>query len=203
MRMKMQPVILLLTVSLIASTLVACVGINKTSQNIAIYDFGLSVPSESNQTNTLKVLLEEPAAVESLNHNKIRYRLNYQNPSRVFFYTESRWAGLPTELFSSKLSKIVNLTKTPMNCSLKLKIEAFDQVFQTVATSEGIVQLSALVVEKKSQKIISSQLITESVTSLSPNAQGGTAALQQASENALKKVITWGNMIADNSELCR
>ncbi|MDO9205307.1 hypothetical protein [Methylotenera sp.] len=199
----MQPVILLLTVSLIASTLVACVGINKTSQNIAIYDFGLSVPSESNQTNTLKVLLEEPAAVESLNHNKIRYRLNYQNPSRVFFYTESRWAGLPTELFSSKLSKIVNLTKTPMNCSLKLKIEAFDQVFQTVATSEGIVQLSALVVEKKSQKIISSQLITESVTSLSPNAQGGTAALQQASENALKKVITWGNMIADNSELCR
>ncbi|MDO9393842.1 MAG: hypothetical protein Q7T42_07720 [Methylotenera sp.] len=199
----MQPVILLLTVSLIASTLVACVGINKTSQNIAIYDFGLSVPSESNQTNTLKVLLEEPAAVESLNHNKIRYRLNYQNPSRVFFYTESRWAGLPTELFSSKLSKIVNLTKTPMNCSLKLKIEAFDQVFQTVATSEGIVQLSALVVEKKSKKIISSQLITESVTSLSPNAQGGTAALQQASENALKKVITWGNMIADNSELCR
>ncbi|MDP2231073.1 hypothetical protein [Methylotenera sp.] len=199
----MQPVILLLTVSLIASTLVACVGINKTSQNIAIYDFGLSVPSESNQTNTLKVLLEEPAAVESLNHNKIRYRLNYQNPSRVFFYTESRWAGLPTELFSSKLSKIVNLTKTPMNCSLKLKIEAFDQVFQTVATSEGIVQLSALVVEKKSKKIISSQLITESVTSPSPNAQGGTAALQQASENALKKVITWGNMIADNSELCR
>ncbi|MDZ4211226.1 MAG: hypothetical protein U1C59_05890, partial [Methylotenera sp.] len=67
----MQPVILLLTGSLIASTLVACVGINKTSQNIAIYDFGLSVPSESNQTNTLKVLLEEPAAVESLNHNKI------------------------------------------------------------------------------------------------------------------------------------
>ncbi|MDP2072318.1 hypothetical protein [Methylotenera sp.] len=199
----MQPVILLLTGSLIASTLVACVGINKTSQNIAVYDFGLSVPSESNQQITLKILLEEPVAAESLNHNKIRYRLNYQNPSRVFFYTESRWAGLPTELFSSKLSKIVNLTKTPMNCSLKLKIEAFDQVFQTVATSEGIVQLSALVVEKKSKKIISSQLITESVTSLSPNAQGGTAALQQASENALKKVITWGNMIADNSELCR
>jgi ABC-type uncharacterized transport system auxiliary subunit len=98
---------------------------------------------------------------------------------------------------------MVNLTKTPMNCSLKLKIEAFDHVFQTVATSEGIVQLSALVIEKKSKKIISSQLITQSVTSLSPNAQGGTAALQQASENALKKAFDWGNMIADNSELCQ
>jgi cholesterol transport system auxiliary component len=199
----MQPVILLLTGSLIASTLVACVGINKTSQNMAVYDFGLPVPSESNQQITLKILLEEPVAAESLNHNKIRYRLNYQSPSRVFFYTESRWAGSPSELFSSKLSKMVNLTKTPMNCSLKLKIEAFDHVFQTVATSEGIVQLSALVIEKKSKKIISSQLITQSVTSLSPNAQGGTAALQQASENALKKAFDWGNMIADNSELCQ
>lgn len=199
----MQPVILLLTGSLIACTLVACVGINKTNQNIAVYDFGLSVPSESNQQITLKVLLEEPVAVESLNHNKIRYRLNYQNPSRIFFYTESRWAGSPSELLSSKLSKMVNLTKTPMNCSLKLKIETFDQVFQTVVTSEGIVQLSALVVEKKSQKIISSQLITESVTSLLPNAQGGTAALQQASENALNKAINWGNIIADNSKLCQ
>ncbi|MDP1766157.1 MAG: hypothetical protein Q8K83_04570 [Methylotenera sp.] len=199
----MQPIILLLTGSLIVSTLVACVGINKTNQNIAVYDFGLSVPSENNQQITLKILLEEPVAAESLNHHKIRYRMNYQNPSRVFFYTESRWAGLPTELFSSKLSKMVNLTKTPMNCSLKLKIEAFDHVFQTVATSDGIVQLGALVVEKKSQKIISSQLFTESVTSLSPNAQGGTAALQQASENALKKAINWGNMIADNSGLCQ
>ncbi len=199
----MQPNILLLTSSLIISTLAACVPINKTKQNTAVYDFGLSVPSESNQQITLKILLEEPVVAESLNHNKIRYRLNYQNPSRVFYYTESRWAATPSELFSSKLSKMVNLTNNPTNCSLKIKIEAFDHVFQTAATSDGIVQLSALVVERKSKKIVSSQLITESVTSPSPNAQGGTVALQRAGENALKKVINWGNMIADNSELCQ
>ena len=90
-----------------------------------------------------------------------------------------------------------------MNCSLELKIEAFDHVFQTTTVSEGIVQLSALLVEKKSRKVISSQLITESAASASPNAQGGTAALHQASENALKKVIQWGNMVADNSALCQ
>ena len=90
-----------------------------------------------------------------------------------------------------------------MNCSLELKIEAFDHVFQTATASEGVVQLSALLVEKKSRKVISSQLITESAASASPNAQGGTAALRQASENALKKVIHWGNMIADNSALCQ
>jgi len=199
----MRPIILLLTGSLIVSTLAACVGINKTKQNIAVYDFGLSVSSESSQQITSKILWEEPVAAESLNHNKIRYRLNYQNPSRVYFYAESRWAATPPELFSSKLSQMVNVTKTPMNCSLKLKIEAFDQVFTTESDSEGVVQLSALLVEKKSKKIISSQLIPESVTSLIPNAQGGTAALRQASEIALKKAINWGNVTAESNTLCQ
>jgi len=203
MRVRMQPIILVLTSSLFISTLAACVGINKTKQNIAVYDFGLSVPSESNQQITSKIILEEPVSTASLNHNKIRYRLNYQNPSRIFFYTESHWSATPSELFSNMLSKMVKVEKNPMACSLKLKIESFDQVFQTPSSSEGFVQLSVFLIEKKSQKVISSQLITESVTSTSANAQGGTVALKQASENTLKKVINWGNMIADNNELCQ
>jgi ABC-type uncharacterized transport system auxiliary subunit len=199
----MRPIIFLITIVLIISILAACVGINKTKQNIAVYDFGLSVPSQNNQQITSKLLIEVPVAAESLNQNKIRYRLNYQDPSRVFFYRESRWAETPLELFLSKLSKMVNLSKTPKNCSLKLKIEAFDHVFKTADASEGIVQLSATVIDKKTQKIISGQLISESVMSQTPNAQGGTAALSQAVESSLKKAIDWGNMMADNSELCQ
>ncbi len=199
----MRSIILLLTSSLFISSLAACIGINKTKQNIAVYDFGLSGPKESNQQINSKIKLEEPVSTASLNHNKIRYRLNYQNPSQIFFYTRSRWATTPSELFSNMLSKTVNVAKNPMSCSLKLKIEAFDQVFQTPSASEGFVQLSVFLIEKKSQKVISSQLFTESVTSTSPNAEGGIVALQQASENTLKKVINWGNMIADNSELCQ
>ena len=199
----MRPAILLLSIGLIISTLNACVNLNKTKLNMAVYDFGLSIPTESSQQLTLKILLNEPVAAESLNHNKIRYRLNYQNPLRVFYYSESRWAATPSELLSSKLSQMVNLPKNSMPCSLKLEIVAFDHVFQTPSASEGFVQLSVSLIEKKSKTMISSQLITESVTSTSPNAQGGAVALQQASENALKKVINWGNMMADNSELCR
>lgn len=199
----MRHIILPLASSLIISTLTACVGINKPQYNTTVYDLGLSVPSEGNQQITSKILLEKPFAAESLNHNKIRYRLNYQSPLRVFFYTESRWIATPSELFASKLNTLVILNNNPMNCSLKLKIETFDQVFQNETTSEGIVQLSALLVEKKSQRIISSQLITESVPASTPNAQGGVAALQKASENALKKAINWGNVTAENNKLCQ
>lgn len=199
----MRHFILLLASGLLVSILTACVGINKARQNTSIYDFGLSVSSESNQQIASKIMFEQPLAAESLNHNKIRYRLNYQDPLRIFFYAESRWAATPSELLAGMLSKMVNLTNTPMNCSLELKIEAFDHVFQTTTASEGVVQLSALLVEKKSRKVISSQLITDSAASASPNAQGGTAALYQASENALKKAIQWGNMVADISALCQ
>jgi cholesterol transport system auxiliary component len=199
----MRPIILLIITSLFICTLVACVDIKTTKQNIAIYDFGLSGSFNSSQQITSKLLLETPVAEVSLNQNKIRYRLNYQNPSRVFFYTESHWAATPIELLSSKLSKMINLTQTPKICSLKLKIEAFDHVFQTTTASEGIVQLSALVVERKTKKIISSQNFTESALSLTPNAQGGTTAISQAVESSLRKVIDWGNMIADNSERCQ
>ena len=166
----MRHFILLLASGLLLSNLAACVGMNKARQTTNIYDFGLSVTSEINQQIASKILFEQPVAAESLNHNKIRYRLNYQDPLRVFFYAESRWAATPSELLSSKLTKMVNLTNKPMNCSLELKIEAFDHVFQTATASEGIVQLSALLVEKKSRKVISSQLITESAASASPNA---------------------------------
>jgi cholesterol transport system auxiliary component len=180
----------------------ACVSVNKTKQNLEVYDFGLFVPNESNQQITSKILLEKLVVADALNINKIRYRLNYQNPSRVFYYTESRWATTPSELLWSKASQIINYTKIPINCSLKLRVEAFDHVFQTTADSDGVVQLRAFVIEKNSQKIIRSQLITEKVTSVSPNAQGGTAALQLASEAVLKKAVEWGNMTLDESELC-
>jgi cholesterol transport system auxiliary component len=194
---------LITTISIFICSITACVGLDKTKQNLAVYDFGLPIQNEINQKITSKIQLETPIAVESLNHNKILYRLNYQNPLRIFFYTESRWAVTPAELLTSNISKMVNLIKTSSNCSLQLKVEAFDQVFQTITSSEGVVQLSASIIEKKSKRIITSQLITERVTSLSPNAPGGTAALRLASENALKIAIEWGNTIADKNEYCQ
>ncbi len=154
MKIRMQPTILLLSISLIISTLAACVSINKTKQNMAVYDFGLSIPNESDQQIISKIFLDEPVAVESLKHNKVRYRLNYQNPLRVFYYAESRWAATPSELLPIKQSSMGYLTNAPMNFRVNRKIEAFDHVFQTAATSSGIVQLSALVIEKKIKKTI-------------------------------------------------
>jgi cholesterol transport system auxiliary component len=202
MKIISPKLLLILFGALIASSLTACVSVNKTKQSLVIYDFGLSVSSESNKQITSTMLLEKPVAADAINHHKLRYRLNYQNPSRIFFYTESRWATSPSELLSSKISQMVNFANAPTNCHLKLKIEAFDHVFQTATDSFGVVQLSAVVIEKSTQKTIANQLITEEVISTSSNAQGGAMAIQSASEAALKKAIEWGNMVLDSNERC-
>lgn len=186
----------------ISGIIAACAGINKTTQNMATYDFGLSNSSESNQLITSKIPLDGITAAEGINHNRIRYRLNYVNPSRVFFYSESRWMGTPSELLIGKLSALTSAAGQPANCSLKLKIEAFDHVFESANISQGIVQLNVTLIEKKSKRIISNQLISESAAAASPNAQGGTTALQTASENALVKAINWGNSKMAQSGIC-
>lgn len=199
----MRHFILLLSSCLAIGILTACVGVNNSRQNTSYYDFGLPNSDSRVEKITSKILIQDPLATESLNHNKIRYRLNYQNPTRVFFYGESRWTSTPPALLAGKLRTMVNVAKNPLNCSLKLKIEAFDHVFQTASASEGVVQLSALVVEQKTRAIVASQLITERAVASAPTAQGGVAALRQASETALIKAVEWGNIAAENSALCR
>jgi ABC-type uncharacterized transport system auxiliary subunit len=210
MRKDMRHFILLI----ICLSLSACIGVNKTRQNMIVYDFGLTVPGKNQQLITLKIPVEEISTAEALNHSKMRYRLNYQNPARIFSYSESRWASTPSELLASRLSTLSSLAPlandTPLqnpnnksaNCSLKLKIETFDHVFQSASISEGIVQLNASLIEKKSKQIITNQLITASVSSATPDAQGGAGALQKASENALRAALNWGNMMSEKNNLC-
>lgn len=195
--------LVILTASLIALTLTSCVSVNASKQNFVLFDFGLSASDEIHQPVMSKIMLKEPIVAEALNHHKIRYRLNYNNPSRVYFYAKSRWAAAPQELLMSKASQIISYeTALPSKCSLQLKIEAFDHVFSTVEISYGVIQLNAHVRDKRTYQIIASHLFSESVISSTADAQGGTAALEQASEIALRKIIMWSNKVLDNNEQC-
>ena len=197
----------LLFLSLLAGSLSACMG-GKTKPSPAIYDFGLTPAAETMAARDIKVQetkvqMDEVTAAESLNSNRIRYRLNYQNPARVFSYTESRWAALPTELLSAKIRASSKTTPSNQaNCGLKLQLEAFDHVFDSETASHGVIQLSVSLNDKKAQKIIASQQIEESAAAYTPDAKGGVAALNQASTTAIAKALDWGNVMAEKSAAC-
>jgi len=190
-----------LTLMLLLTALVACAGPGKTVQNIAVYDFGL--PAETGQSLVAKVAVDEVTAADAINHQQIRYRLNYDNPSRVYSYTESRWAATPAELLTGRLASLIQQdTKLPA-CALKLKVEVFDHVFSSPTASAGVVQLSALLWDKKSRKVVATQAIAASEVALTANAQGGTKALALASENAMLKAVAWANAEVEKNAACQ
>lgn len=190
----------LLLLSLLAGSLPACVG-GKPKPSPAVYDFGLISAKDATTMPETKVQIDHVTAAESLNSNRIRYRLNYQNPARVFSYTESRWAALPAELLSAKLRAS---SKTILaNCSLKLQVEAFDQVFDSETASHGVIQLGAILSDTRTRAVIAKERFEETAVAPTPDAKGGVAALNQASSAAISKVLNWGNAAAEKSEACR
>jgi ABC-type uncharacterized transport system auxiliary subunit len=194
MGLMMRHLIFLLALSL----LTGCLGGVKVKPAHAVYDFGLEPSAESSIADT-PVRIETISAVDPLNSNRIRYRLNYQNPAQVLSYTESRWAAQPADL----LSAMAGTSTSQSPCMLQLQLMAFDQVFDNPASSYGIVQMNAVLKDKKTRKVVSHRKIQEQIAAPSADAKGGVAALKQASSIALDKALNWGNEAAASRDICR
>lgn len=87
------------------SLLTGCLAANKANPDQAVYDFGLNAETVSINAN---VDIGKITAVDAIDHRRIRYRLNYQNPIQVFTYTQSRWASSPAELLAARVRSMVN-----------------------------------------------------------------------------------------------
>ena len=185
--------------------LVACVGSSAVKRPIAVYDFGLAGTgdAETGQRILARVDVESVTAAEALNYQQMRYRLAYENPARVFFYTENRWASPPAELVSNKLNGLLETDKGALNCSLKLRLDIFDQVFSSPVASEGVVQMNAVLVDKKTRRTLATHLASARATANTQNAQGGADALARATSTALLNAINWANDEAAKNQACQ
>jgi cholesterol transport system auxiliary component len=193
-----------LFILIIAVVLAGCLGGGKPKPSPAIYDFGLDSASDKSSLPESRLPLDEISANPSLDSDHMRYRLAYQNPAQVFTYAESRWVAPPAELLSHKLRAMSGAAApTQQNCILQLKLEAFDHVFESKTASHGVVQISAALLASKTHQVILRKQIEQSVAANSQDAQGGVAALNTASTEALTQALQWGNEAAEASTFCK
>lgn len=182
-------------------TLNACSGVGKIKPSAAIYDFGLLTNTSTPETASL-VLVNPITSPDNLSNNRIHYRLNYENPSQVFTYAESRWANSPADLLTQKLQSLVG-TPSLLGCHLNLQLLAFDHVFDTLKDSTGIAQLSASIINSKSHTLIATQQFQSQIQAELAEAKGGVKALNQAGSDVLKQAITWSNQVTNSNTSCR
>lgn len=190
-----------LFILLLVTLLGGCVGI-KARPSQAVYDFGLTGASANEPQTASQFLIEGISTLESLNSNRIRYRLNYENTARVYSYTESRWLAPPAELLTHRLRFFVSAEPGPQSCTLKMQLAAFEHVFDSLTTSKGVVIIFAELVNTKTRKPVMSQRIEESVAAQSQDAKGGVAALKNAGDKALINTLVWGKSAVAASAAC-
>ena len=189
-----------LIIVLIIACLTSCVGVgNKTASPIAIYDFGLS--EKQAKFNSLVPILDI-ASIEPMNSTHIRYRLNHENPSRVFNYTESRWSTTPAELLTQLLKTHADKPSL-LSCHLSIELDAFDHVYDSLNSSHGVALMRVTLQQKKTRVVLATQTFQQQVAASLHNSQGGVAALNHAGLEVLNQAIAWSNQQALNAGVCQ
>lgn len=172
-----------------ALTLSACGSLPKSGPQAALYDFGLEDAPAAVVLPSVRLGFVRPAP--GLEGSEMRYRLAYKNSAQVLAYTESRWVAPPDRLLQRRMENKLR-TVGVAQCALNVSVETFDQVFDAPNASRGVVQLRATLTKGIGRQAVveATQVATER-TATNPDAQGGVAALQSASSDAITKLLEW------------
>jgi len=130
----------------------------------AVYDFGLQPPAGVPAASAISgqpqpwasLLVAEVAAPAWLDSQAIQYRLAYHDSAQTHSYANSRWAAAPAALLTQRIrSRIAAVTHSGVvsagdgvraDYALRLELEEFAQVFDTVEQSRAVVRLRASLV---------------------------------------------------------
>lgn len=183
------------SMTLLALLLLAgCSGLPKARQQAALYDFGLAPPS-TRAAAPLRLRTAEVVPSPGLAGSELRYRLAHRNPSQVHFFTESRWVAPPSRLLDRRLQQHLIVDRSAQ-CSLRVVVETFDQIFDTPASSRGVVQLRATIIAGAGREAKTHALLAlAEKTAESADAGGGVAALTEAADESLGRILEWSRSL--------
>lgn len=169
------------------------------------YDFGLPPATLADSQSAIKPVnsklilavadVQAPRRLESL---YLYYRLAYTDVQASKPYANSRWAMPPPQLITSRLkdrlaqdANVLSSNDVAADMSLRLELETFDQIFDTPASSKGVVRLRASLLHDR--KLVAQQLFSSEQPAKTADAVGGVHALTLATDTVLNEVAAWVN----------
>lgn len=169
--------------------LAGCSSLPTAGPQAALYDFGIDAPSAEAAASQLRLVRVDAAA--GLAGSEMRYRLAYQNPARVFFYTESHWVAPPAKLLARHFQQRLAHGNSAQ-CALSITVETFEQVFDAPDSSRGVVRLNARLSMGDGRQARAHLLqVTAEHAAPSADARGGVAALIAAADAGFTRILDW------------
>lgn len=176
---------------------------------VAVYDFGLQPPADVSAASVISgrpqplasLLVAESTAPAWLDSQAIQYRLAYHDPAQTHSYANSRWAAAPAALLSQRIrSRIAAVTHNGVvstidgvrvDYALRLELEEFAQVFDTVEQSRAVVRLRASLIERGTRTLLAQRSFSVEQAAPTANATGAVRALTEASDRLTGDLIDW------------
>ena len=199
---------------LAALLLGACSALPDKPTRAALYDFGpgpLTIAPSSRQAALAPLALADiSTAGGALDNQAVLYRLAYADAQQLRPYSQARWSMPPAQLVRQRLRETLsrdravlnagegaalnrNASQGPLPRVLKLELEEFSHLFDSPASSVGLIRLRATLVENTpgGEKLLAQRNFSIQRPALSADAPGGVRALTAATDAAIEELALW------------
>ncbi|MGQ7939804.1 ABC-type transport auxiliary lipoprotein family protein [Paraburkholderia sp. D1E] len=159
------------------------------------YDLGPPNPAASAGTlPAVKVL--DVSAPDTLESDKLIYRLSYADAQQTASYANSHWTMAPSQLLTQRLRSALSSRGTVLTGAdgvrapvLKVDLSEFEQVFDSQSESHAAVTARATLTQNG--KVIGQRTFVARAPSSSADAAGGAQALAAASDDLVSQISAW------------
>jgi len=138
----------------------------------------------------------------------VLYRLAYSDANQLRPYSQARWSATPPQQVRQRLRELLGRERVVLNLGesaslardsasqprvLRIELEEFSHVFESPATSFGLLRLRATLLESTAagEKVLSQRTIIERQPAATPDAPGGVRALAAATDAAAADISQW------------
>jgi cholesterol transport system auxiliary component len=172
---------------LICAACVLIQGCAETVQAPALHDFGVDTvqPVQSLQKSSEAEI--RVVAPKWLSDNQIRYRMLYDQPSRVRFYNLDQWIAPPPELLRLHLAS----GRFDPDYSLVIHLLNFEQQFEAPGRASVVLRFSAEALSANRKNRSDREVFLLRSGRVSPDAQGAVKGFAELAEQARQRIQAW------------
>lgn len=143
------------------------------------------------------VVVADVTGPAMLDNERMFYRLNYADPLEARTYANSRWSATPLQLLTQRFKQRLSQAGLRVLAStdaadglptLRIDVDDFNHVFDSVNTSHGEVALRVSLVQ--SHRLLDQRSFTRR-TPAAANAAGGAAALAASTDAVAADIAAW------------
>ncbi|EIC30691.1 MULTISPECIES: ABC-type transport auxiliary lipoprotein family protein [Methylomicrobium] len=167
---------------------VLLLGCSETVRVPALHDFGVGPlpPAAAGPQNAATAEIRV-IAPKWLSDNRIRYRLLYDQPTRVRFYNLDQWIAPPPDLLRLHFSS----GRLGPNYSLVIRLVNFEQQFEAPGSAFVLMHFSVEAFAADSKKKLGAREFVLRSGKISPDAQGAVQGFAELAERARQQVLDW------------